>query len=93
MNERAPGPITPADLQQSRDPADDPYMSSIGSVNSYQQAVAQQEVAYAVARKALDNTKAQGDAVIALLQSAADVQKTAQSQRPLAPGQTISLVA
>ena len=57
------------------------------------QAATQQEIAYAVARKSLDSVKAQGDAALALLQGAVEVQKAAQAQRPLAPGQTINIVA
>jgi len=67
-------------------------MSMIGAISSMQQAQTQQQVAYAVARKALDNAKMQGDAAIALLQTAAEIQQNAQSQRPLAPGQTINVV-
>mgnify|MGYP001827524578 CR=1 FL=1 len=69
-------------------------MSDIAAISSFSQAQVQQEVAYAVARKSLDAAKAQGDAAIALLQSAADVQQNAQqTQRPLGPGQTINVVA
>ncbi len=71
-------------------------MPDAAAISSIQQSQAQTEVAFAVARKALDQTKAQGDAAITLLQSAAEIQQTAQTQatqRPLAPGQTISLTA
>lgn len=68
-------------------------MSDIAAISSFKQAQTQQDVAYAVARKVLDQAKAQGDAAISLLQSAAEVQQTAQAKRPLAPGQTISVVA
>lgn len=70
-------------------------MSNIAAASALQQSQVQTEVAIAVARKSLDNAKAQGDAVISLLQSAAEVQQGAQqqAQRPLAPGQTISLTA
>lgn len=68
-------------------------MSDIAAISSLtQQAQAQQQVQYAVARKVLDNAEAQGDAAIALLQTAANIQKNAPTSRPLAPGQTISLV-
>lgn len=75
--------------------ADDTHMPSINAMSSISQAQVQSEVSYAVARKSLDAAKAQGDAVIALLQSAADIQSNAQQQthRPLGPGQTISVVA
>jgi len=68
-------------------------MPSVAALSSLSQAVTQQEIAYAVARKSLDNAKAQGDAALSLLQSAAEVQKSVQSSRPLAPGQTINVVA
>ena len=70
-------------------------MASISTLSSFSQAQVQTEVAYAVARKSLDTAKAQGDAALALLQSAAEVQQNAQqqTQRPLGPGQTISVVA
>jgi hypothetical protein len=69
-------------------------MTNVAAASSMSQAQVQQEVAFAVARKALDNVKAQGDAALSLLQSAADVQQqSAQTQRPLGPGQTINVVA
>lgn len=70
-------------------------MSDIAAFSAISQATTQQEIAFAVARKSLDNAKAQGDAALALLQSAAEVQSNAQqqTQRPLGPGQTISVVA
>jgi len=70
-------------------------MSDIAAISSFKQAQVQTEVSYAVARKSLDAAKAQGDAAIALLQSAAKVQSNAQqqTQRPLSPGQTINVVA
>lgn len=70
-------------------------MSDIAAISSFQQSQVQTEVAYAVARKSLDAAKAQGDAAIALLQSAVEVQQNAQqqTQRPLGPGQTINVVA
>lgn len=67
-------------------------MSDIAAFSAISQAQVQQEVAYAVARKTLDSVKAQGDAAIALLQTAADIQQNTQTQRPLAPGQTINVV-
>ncbi|MFK7788929.1 MAG: hypothetical protein AB8C95_05460 [Phycisphaeraceae bacterium] len=69
-------------------------MSDIAAISSFKQAQVQTEVSYAVARKSLDAAKAQGDAAIALLQSAVDVQQNAQQQtkRPLGPGQTINVV-
>ena len=69
-------------------------MSDIAAISSFQQSQVQTEVAYAVARKSLDAAKAQGDAAIALLQSAVEVQQNAkqQTQRPLGPGQTINVV-
>ncbi|MFN3166826.1 MAG: putative motility protein [Phycisphaeraceae bacterium] len=63
------------------------------AASSMSQAQVQQEVAFAVARKALDNVKAQGDAALSLLASAAEVQQSSQTQRPLGPGQTINVVA
>jgi len=65
------------------------------SFSSMSQAQVQSEVAFAVARKSLDNMKAQGDAALSLLKSAAAVQQTGQqqTQRPLGPGQTINVVA
>lgn len=92
MNASHQRPITTAALHRPAETADDACMS-IGAISSIQQAQTQQEVAYAVARKALDQVKLQGDAALSLLQSAAEVQKTAQTQRPLGPGQTISVVA
>lgn len=71
-------------------------MSDIAAFSSISQAQVQSEVSYAVARKSLDAAKAQGDAALALLQSAAEVQSNAQQQatpRPLGPGQTINVVA
>lgn len=70
-------------------------MSDVAAFSSLSQAQVQSEVAFAVARKSLDSMKAQGDAALALLESAADVQQNAQqqTQRPLGPGQTISVVA
>lgn len=78
-----------------RNAADVSSMSDIAAISSLQQSQAQTEVAFAVARKALDNARAQGDAAISLLQSAAEIQQTAQqqTQRPLGPGQTINLIA
>ena len=45
--------------------------------------------------ESLDQVKAQGDAALSLLDAAVEIQKTAQqqTQRPLGPGQTISVVA
>ena len=65
------------------------------AASSISQAQVQTEVAFAVARKSLDNVKAQGDAALALLQSAVEVQQNAQqqTQRPLGPGQTINVLA
>ena len=70
-------------------------MSDVAAFSSISQAVTQQEIAFAVAKKSLDSMKAQGDAALALLQSAAEIQQTAQqqTQRPLGPGQTINVVA
>lgn len=71
-------------------------MPSIGTVSTIQQSQAQTDIAFAVARKSLDHAKAQGDAALALLQSAVEVQQNAKqqaTQRPLGPGQTISVVA
>ena len=70
-------------------------MSDVAAFSSISQAATQQEIAFAVAKKSLDSMKAQGDAALALLQSAAEVQQTAQqqTQRPLGPGQTINVVA
>jgi len=70
-------------------------MSSIAAASAIQQSQIQNEVAFAVARKSLDSMKAQGDAAMSLLQSAAEIQQTAQqpTQRPLGPGQTINVVA
>lgn len=68
---------------------------NVSTASAIQQAQVQTEASYAVARKVLDNTRAQGDAALSLLQAAADIQQTAQqaTQRPLGPGQTISVVA
>ena len=63
-------------------------MSDIAAISSLQQSQVRSEVSYAVARKTLDHAKAQGDAAISLLESAANLQQTAQTKRPLAPGQT-----
>lgn len=66
------------------------------TVSSISQAQVHTEIAFAVARKSLDAVKAQGDAAISLLQSASDIQQNTQqqaTQRPLAPGQTINLIA
>ena len=70
-------------------------MPSISAMSSISQAQVHSEISYAVARKSLDAARAQGDAAIALLQSAVEVQQNAQqqTQRPLAPGQTINVVA
>ncbi|MGB0766610.1 MAG: YjfB family protein [Phycisphaeraceae bacterium] len=71
-------------------------MPSVAAASSLSQAQVQTEVAFAVARKSLDNMKAQGDAALSLLQAAADIQQVAQqqpAQRPLEPGQTINVVA
>lgn len=70
-------------------------MSDVTAISSLSQAQTQSEIAFAVARKQLDSMKAQGDAALALLQSAADIQNTAppSTQRPLGPGQTINVVA
>lgn len=70
-------------------------MSDIAAFSAISQAQAQSQVSYAVARKSLDAAKAQGDAAIALLQSAAEVQSNAQqqTQRPLGPGQTFQAYA
>lgn len=75
--------------------ADEKAMDA-AAASSIAQSQVQTEVAFAVARKSLDQVKAQGDAALSLLQSAADVQQSAQqqaTQRPLAPGQTINIVA
>lgn len=73
--------------------ADEMDMSDAAAISSFSQAQVQTQVSYAVARTSLDAAKAQGDAAIALLQSAVDVQQNAQqTQRPLGPGQTISVV-
>jgi len=77
-------------------PADDACMSDIAAASSIQQSQVHNEIAFAVARKSLDSARAQGDAALSLLQSAADLQQNAQqqpTQRPLGPGQTISVVA
>ena len=65
------------------------------AASSISQAQVQTDIAFAVARKSLDNVKAQGDAALALLQSAVEVQQNAQqqTQRPLGPGQTINVLA
>ena len=68
-------------------------MSDAAMMSAISQGQTQQKVAYAVARKVLDQAKLQGDAAISLLQSAADVQKSASTQRPLEPGQTFRVVA
>lgn len=70
-------------------------MSDIAAFSAISQAQVQSQVSYAVARKSLDAAEAQGNAAIALLQSAAEVQSNAQqqTQRPLSPGQTINVVA
>ena len=70
-------------------------MPDVAAFSSISQAQVQSEIAFAVARKSLDSVKAQGDAALALLQSAAEVQSNAQkqTQRPLGPGQTINVVA
>lgn len=70
-------------------------MSDVAALSSISQAQVQTDIAFAVARKSLDSVKAQGDAALALLQSAAEVQQTAQqqTQRPLGPGQTINVLA
>ncbi|MEM6260051.1 MAG: hypothetical protein AAGI37_17390 [Planctomycetota bacterium] len=74
-------------------------MSDVASFSAISQTQVQNEVAFAVARKSLAAARAQGDAAIALLQSAAEVQQTGQQQastgqaRPLGPGQTINVVA
>ena len=68
-------------------------MPSVAALSSISQAATQQEIAYAVARKSLDSVKAQGDAALALLQGAVEIQKSTQAQRPLGPGQTINVVA
>lgn len=68
-------------------------MSSVAQFSAISQAVVQQDVAYAVARKSLDTARAQGDAAIALLQGAAEIQQSVQTQRSLEPGQTLSVVA
>ena len=70
-------------------------MPSVAALSSISQAATQQEIAYAVARKSLDSVKAQGDAALSLLEAAAEIQQNAQdaTKRPLAPGQTISVVA
>jgi hypothetical protein len=73
-------------------------MTDAAAISSFSQAQVQTEVAFAVARKSLDAARAQGDAAIALLQSAVEVQQSAQQQsigqsRPLSPGQTINIVA
>ena len=70
-------------------------MPDVAAFSSISQAQVQSEIAFAVARKSLDSVKVQGDAALALLQSAAEVQSNAQkqTQRPLGPGQTINVVA
>lgn len=78
------------------DQTDQSHMPSVAAASSLSQAQVQTEVAFAVARKSLDNMKAQGDAALSLLQAAADIQQVAQqqpAQRPLEPGQTINVVA
>lgn len=75
--------------------ADHPSMNAT-TASSIQQSQVQNDIAFAVARKSLDQTKAQGDAALSLLQSAANLQQDAQqqsTQRPLGPGQTINVVA
>jgi len=69
---------------------------NVSTASAIQQAQVLNEVSYAVARKTLDHARAQGDAAISLLESAATIQQSAQqqaTQRPLGPGQTISVVA
>ena len=59
---------------------------SIASVSAYQQALVAQQVNIATLTKANDAAKAQGEAVVALLQSAVDV-ATQSSQTRAANGQ------
>lgn len=71
-------------------------MSDVAAFSSISQAQTKADVAFAVARKSLDSVKAQGDAALALLQSAAEIQENAEkqaTQRPLGPGQTINVLA
>ena len=82
------------DVMARRDAADETDMN-VATASAIQQAQVQNEVMYAVAGKVLDNARAQGDAAISLLESAAKIQQNAQqqTQRPLGPGQTLNVVA
>ena len=60
-------------------------MSSIGAASSGSGTL-QQQISLAVAGKALDAARAQGDAAISLLQAAAELQKSANEKAAAAPG-------
>lgn len=80
----------------SKPPRTDETGMNASAASAISQSQALTEVAYAVARKQLDHAKAQGAAALSLLESAAQVQQSAQqqaTQRPLGPGQTINVVA
>ena len=71
-------------------------MTDAASISAFKQAETQQQAAFAVARKSLDQARAQGDAAVALLQVAVDLQENAKQTRgaqPLSPGQTINFLA
>jgi len=70
-------------------------MPNAAAISSSQHAQLQQQVGMTVMRKTLDQARTQGDAAVALLESAAELQKSAPAAKaqPLAPHQTIDLVA
>ncbi|MFI4859213.1 MAG: hypothetical protein ACIAXF_00890 [Phycisphaerales bacterium JB063] len=67
-------------------------MTDAASISAFKQAQVQTEVIFAVARKTIEQARNEGDAAVALLQTAVDLQRKAGPQ-PLAPGQTINLLA
>ncbi|MEM9416409.1 MAG: hypothetical protein AAGA29_13175 [Planctomycetota bacterium] len=70
-------------------------MNDIASISAFKQAQVQTEVIFAVARKTLEQARNEGDAAVAMLQTAVELQRNASvsGPQPLAPGQSINLLA
>jgi hypothetical protein len=65
-------------------------MNDIAAISAMQQAQLAEQIGMAVARKSLDATEQQGEAVMSLLQDALDFAR--QSQPALHPGQSVEFV-
>lgn len=73
-------------------------MSDANIISAFKMANLQTEVIYAVAKKTLEQARNEGDAAVALLQTAVELQRSAAAGRalgpqPLSPGQSLNLLA